>query len=132
MKINPDSSMHITLKERFEQKKLGLTYQEIKLAKLPSPWFSQFDSTNRAKRFIGETMNSFMSVDKGLPKNDDRALYLNVKLSDKGELEQFNEDGGMINVTFLDGFVGQAYDENGHVCLGLPLDSVTHWKYADA
>jgi len=25
-------------------------------------------------------MNSFMSVDKGLPKNDDRALYLNVKL----------------------------------------------------
>jgi hypothetical protein len=46
MKINPDSSMHITLKERFELKKLGLTYQEIKLAKLPSPWFSQFDSTS--------------------------------------------------------------------------------------
>ena len=42
MKINPDSSMHITLKERFELKKLGLTYQEIKLAKLPSPWSSEY------------------------------------------------------------------------------------------
>ena len=42
MKINPDSSMHITLKERFELKKLGLNYQEIKLAKLPSPWFSEY------------------------------------------------------------------------------------------
>ena len=53
MKINLDSSMHITLKERFELKKLGLTYQEIKLAKLPSPWFSQFDSTNRLRGQYG-------------------------------------------------------------------------------
>ena len=50
MKINPDSSMHITIKERFELKKLGLTYQEIKLAKLPSPWFSEFNSTNCATK----------------------------------------------------------------------------------
>ena len=53
MKINHDSSMHITLKERFELKKLGLTYQEIKLAKLPSPWFSEFNSTNRLRGQYG-------------------------------------------------------------------------------
>ena len=46
MKVNLDCSMHLTLKERFELKKLGLTYQEIKLAKLPSPWFSQFNFTS--------------------------------------------------------------------------------------
>lgn len=76
-------------------------------------------------------MKGFMSVDQGLPKDDDKALYLNVKVSDKSELKQFDEDGGMINVMFLGGFIGQAYDENGHVCLGLSLESVTHWKYAD-
>ena len=42
MKVNPDCSMHLTLKERFELKRQGLTYQEIKLAKLPSPWFSEY------------------------------------------------------------------------------------------
>jgi len=76
-------------------------------------------------------MQNFMSVNKGLPKDDDKALYLDVKLSNENELSQFEQDGGMANARFFGGFfLGQAYDENGHVCLGIRLESVTHWKYA--
>jgi len=77
-------------------------------------------------------LKNFMSVDKGLPRDDDRARYLDIKLSDKKEFDQFKEDGGMVNVVFyrwLGSFEGQAFDENGFVCLGLPLETVTHWRY---
>jgi hypothetical protein len=72
-----------------------------------------------------------MSVDSGLPRDDDKARYLDVKVADEKELEQFTDDGGLANAIFFDGrFHGQAYDENGFVCLGLPLETVTHWRYA--
>lgn len=76
-------------------------------------------------------MRNFMSINKGLPKDDDKALYLAVKLSNENELSQFEQYGGMANARFFGGFfLGQAYDVNGHACLGIRLESVTHWKYA--
>lgn len=76
-------------------------------------------------------VNNYMSVEKGTPRDDDRALFLDVKLADSGELDQFKDDGGLANTVFFDGrFSGQAYDENGSVCLGLPLSTVICWRYA--
>lgn len=84
-----------------------------------------------ATNFKEYKLKQFMSVGKGLPKDDDRALYLDIKVAEENELEQFSEDGGFANATFFVGkFHGQAYDENGFVCLGLPLKTVTHWRYS--
>ena len=46
-------------------------------------------------------MRNFMSISKGLPKDDDKALYLDVKLSNESELSQFEQDGGMANARFF-------------------------------
>lgn len=77
-------------------------------------------------------MKGFMSVNNGLPRNDDRARYIEIKTSNDQDIDQFDEDGGMIYATyFLGKFNGVALDGNGHVALSMPLDNVTHWRYYD-
>lgn len=78
-------------------------------------------------------VNNFMCASKGLPRDDDRARFLDVKLSDPKELKQFELDGGMVNVVYRSwdkSFGGQAYDEYGFICLELPLKSVSAWRYS--
>ena len=96
-------------------------------------------------------MNGFMSVKNGLPKDDDRAMFLDVRVSEKELLEEFSEVDEVFNYArfyrdayrplkgrtpgYFTGVALPSIDtidcEYPWVCFEIELKTVTHWRYIE-